>query len=124
MKYLVKIDLHTLVRNQNVGDTETLISLGTIDAEDGSPMQMVYRTVKHPPVPEFSFGYQDTIIKCSECDKSSEIADLEYDSKYEGKDKVASSETICPHCGAWDCCQLEYQQVDDLKLDLAKVKAV
>ena len=119
MKYLVKIDPSSIVKNKNAGDTETHIFIGTDEViqPNGSVQSVaIYRTAHHPPVPEFNFSYHLTEIECSKCKEKSEIADLGYDSNYSDEgEKLKSSETVCPHCNHWDCCVLEFQLIEDLE---------
>lgn len=118
MKVVVKIDRDSIVRNNNAGDTETNIFLGAqeVPQDDGTLKTVsLYRSAKHPAIPEYSFSYMVTKAKCCHCHESVEVSDLGYDSEYDRDGgKLRSSETICPACDKWDCCDLTFEAIEDL----------
>jgi hypothetical protein len=58
--------------------------------------------------------YKPTMIHCSECHEEFLHTELLKDSAIwnEGEyEKPVSSDTVCPRCGAWDCCELEFERL-------------
>lgn len=70
--------------------------------------------INHFPIPAYSFKYENTKIKCNECGEEIMTNDLKSDESGDGE---YYSDRICPKCGMFDCCDLEYEKIGDaLKL--------
>jgi len=70
--------------------------------------------------PEYFYKYLPTKIKCEECYNSFLHTKLKSESYFDGDDDIYSN-TICPMCGEWYCCHIEYESVEDA-LKRKKVK--
>lgn len=68
-----------------------------------------FNTVYHSPIPEYSYKYQNKVMKCSYCGEKIKYNDLNYDDI----DIYTYSNTVCPECGEWDCVELEYEKIED-----------
>lgn len=64
--------------------------------------------IEHPPIPEYSYEYENIQIRCNNCRRKIYLDDLESDSFED-----CYSDLICPKCGAWGCCELKYEKIDD-----------
>jgi hypothetical protein len=64
----------------------------------------------HLPVPTYSFEYENTKVTCDNCKEEITIKDLEY---AESPDGEYISERVCPRCGTVDCCELEFEKIED-----------
>lgn len=64
-------------------------------------------TVYHAPIPKYSFTYENTEVICYECGEKIMTNDLQSD---ESSDGEYYSDKICPKCGAFDCCLIEYEK--------------
>jgi hypothetical protein len=73
-----------------------------------------YNNIKlnHEPLPRYNYVYHNTIIDCYYCEKTITRKELKIDSINDGY-----SDTICPRCGAWDCCELEYEDINTIKIN-------
>lgn len=68
-----------------------------------------YQTVYSlTPEPSFIYQYDDCDVECESCGEKFSWKELksEDDEWYDG---YSYSDTICPHCGEWDCCKVEFQ---------------
>ena len=68
-------------------------------------------TIYHEPIPKYSFKYENTEVICSNCGKKIMTDDLVSEESADGE---YYSDAICPKCGAVDCCDLVYQNIDDI----------
>jgi hypothetical protein len=67
--------------------------------------------VYHYPIPPYSYKHAPTDVTCSTCGKTFKHAELKSDSYYDGEDDIYSN-TICPVCGAWGCCEVEFERIN------------
>ena len=72
-------------------------------------------TVNHAPIPKYSFTYKNTKVVCCECGEKIMTDDLQSD---ESSDGEYYSDKICPKCGAFDCCLIEYEKINDVVKNL------
>lgn len=76
--------------------------------------QSMHRDVQHvvSMVPESThlYDYEDTVLECEECHAKIRPSELRADATDDGVDE-AWSNCICPRCGAWDCCDFEYESL-------------
>lgn len=62
------------------------------------------------PEPDYYYSYENINVVCEECNQISKLKDLDFDSVDD-----YSSDTICPKCNHWGCCELEYERFDKKK---------
>lgn len=63
---------------------------------------------RHAPEPVYLFKYSPTIIECCNCKKK-----LFHEQLDEQPTEDSYCDTICPNCGTWECCQLEYETIQE-----------
>lgn len=61
----------------------------------------------------WTFSYENTPVQCRECSavfgfQQLERADIEDEYDYD------SSDEVCPKCGLWGCCDLDYEDINDV----------
>jgi len=66
--------------------------------------------INHAPNPRYSFIYENTKIICSECGEEIMTNDLKSEESCDGE---YYSDKICPKCGEFDCCFLQYENIND-----------
>ena len=79
-----------------------------------TPYQNIHSLIGEP---DWHFRYEDTEVKCSRCKHKFSHEDFESDSRdyYDGYDEnIEFSDTCCPNCGKWDCCEIEYEEINDV----------
>jgi hypothetical protein len=59
---------------------------------------------------EWYFKYEPTFVTCTECGSMFSHEYLESDEANRG-DNYSSE--VCPVCGEWDCCEVEYEDIRD-----------
>jgi len=64
--------------------------------------------IYHAPIPEYSYNFENIEIRCVTCNKRIFLSDLNFDCV---EDNFSS--TICPECSKWDCCELEYETIEN-----------
>lgn len=55
------------------------------------------------------FDYVLTEVECSKCHERFLHTELESGEMYDG---AGYSDEVCPECGTWDCCTLEFEQLE------------
>jgi len=73
-------------------------------------MERNLQAIYHPPISKYSFKYKDKKLICGECKGKITYSTLQSDSRGFGD----YSDTICPICGAWDCVQLEFENINTI----------
>lgn len=126
MKYFIPIDRTTIRENPNAGNTvyyqqgptEYQMNLELISWDNKKwKLTAVNKTAKqninklYSLTPEGShfYDFEKTIISCDSCGKTFSWDQL----KAEGCDDFWS-DRICPSCEAWDCCELEFERLNDI----------
>jgi hypothetical protein len=70
-----------------------------------------YQTFDHLPISKYNYSYEIVDLICEECGqtfKSDKLLELDNDDD----ECFAYTNTGCPHCRAWDCCEVEYEDID------------
>jgi hypothetical protein len=81
---------------------------GVMDAEASSiVLSRDVQNVMHMPIPTFAYDHVPTEVECDECGERFPHAELESDDDDDGW-----TDTRCPRCGAWGCCELEFERLD------------
>jgi len=61
-----------------------------------------------------SYDYEETTVECEGCGAEFVHTKLKRESatwpQSDGSEKEVESETVCPKCGYWDCCEVEYEK--------------
>ena len=60
--------------------------------------------------PKYLFDYMPTRVQCSECNEKFYHTELESDEM----NWDYYSNTVCPKCGCFDCCQLEFEDINSI----------
>ena len=71
-----------------------------------------HRTPQALPLPR-PIEYADMEVECQVCHARFSWRELEYDD-HEDPDNAYSTNSKCPVCGAWDCCELELENLPDV----------
>ena len=108
MKIKIKIEKSSIKRNENAGQTTFLVP-GRCVLEDGIVTRPVQLIRSLNPIPNFSADYIPTEIECRECHSKFFYTELEEDELADG----TYSDTICPKCGEWYCCDIEFEKFND-----------
>ena len=69
--------------------------------------------INHMPIRAYNFKYEIVDVICKECGhifKSNCFVELDNDLD----EYFESTQTGCPKCGAFDCCEIEYEKIDDV----------
>jgi hypothetical protein len=69
-------------------------------SQDHQHVQLIH------PEPDYLYEYEDTLVKCSRCKEEFDHEELEADSIDD-----FYSNTICPKCQKWNCCEVEYESI-------------
>ena len=99
---LLKVDLTTV----GVIDRDRLF--GKLLLREDNREITTHRTF-HPDS-NYLFEYESKNIKCRYCNSKFDHTELASDSSNDG---VGYSDTVCPKCGLWDCCIIEYEDIED-----------
>jgi DNA-directed RNA polymerase subunit RPC12/RpoP len=63
------------------------------------------------PGPKYLYDYKDIWIRCNECKEKFNWRDL----KEQEVDDETYSDKVCPYCGELECCELEFENIENLK---------
>lgn len=71
--------------------------------------------IHHQPEPPWLYEHEPTPVTCNECGETFDSRQLKSDYAFSGPDgdEIWSS-AVCPHCGEWDCCDVEYESPRDV----------
>lgn len=75
-----------------------------------------WHTVTFPPEPEYFYKYKDTKVKCKEC-KHEFMSDEFKEFEIDWDDNYSHTITGCPKCENWDCCDINYEKIEDVKIN-------
>lgn len=70
-----------------------------------------YQTFHHLPTPKYSYSYESIAVQCKNCGSEIMSDELRSDESYDGEIERYSTE-VCPVCGQFDCCQIEYESIE------------
>lgn len=132
---VIKIDKNSIKKNPNAGNTSYILPSGPLqrhkevintknyikikedeewmlvsESEEVSVSHSQPQQVIHSLTPEgkYNFSYEDTKVRCKDCDKefSYKLLDssYEYDSFYEN---------ICPYCNLPNCCEYRFETIEE-----------
>lgn len=111
-------------RRRDVYVDGVLVESGGMSAGGGEPTLEVVRSQPVQPLysltpePAWWFEYVPTRVECAYCGASFPHTELGTDADDAGED-YHCSDTVCPRCGAWDCCQLVYENPDTAEFEAA-----
>lgn len=69
------------------------------------------RTIK--PQPKWLYEYENSLIICKDCQEQFPHLEL-----LSNGDRDCFSDTICPYCGVWDCCELEFESLSNVNTNI------
>lgn len=123
MKYLIKIDRSSIKKNPYSGQNVFYRCLGNpiVETECDKNNNLIEFSVRVPyetlytleRQPRFNYTYEELLLKCSECGKEFSNKDLESFSDEDCDGNYYFNDRICPKCGTWDCCEIEYEKLSD-----------
>ena len=129
MKFIIKIDKESIKENPNAGSMMHKFASGPPKIEetyevlfDGSRVLKNVRktqpiqTIRHlNPEGPYLFDYLPTTIKCDYCGAEFDYKELSADCNCDSDGEEIWSNEICPKCGTWGCCEIEYEKIEKLK---------
>lgn len=71
-----------------------------------------WQKINHKPEPTYFYSYIDRFVKCNVCRHTFSMSKLQSDCLYGDNDEIFS-DRICPLCNTWDCCELEYENLNN-----------
>lgn len=112
---VILINQNTIRHNPNAGETTFLqpgrpqhyVEVGP-DNSIRACVSIPYQELHTFPQPKWRYEYQATKVKCEDCGAEfpwTELKSDEVDDCY--------SETICPKCGTWSCCDIRFERIDE-----------
>jgi len=119
MRFTVKINRKSIKANPNAGEYIREIVSGTVcsDGKGGAyrNCQPVYSMC---PEPNFFFEYEPCYVVCDSCKKEFLKEELIDDLNECWDDELElwyfeGSCLTCPFCGKKDCCELEWEKLDE-----------
>lgn len=75
------------------------------------------QTVHHMPEPDWLFDYEPTLVTCNECGATFAHSELTSDTHWSEGDESCSF-SVCPKCGEWECCDVEYEDPNGVAKEL------
>lgn len=115
-KFIIKIDKSSIKKNPNHENMSYTVP-GKIEIlPDGSTHRYSQRIYTLTPAPRYIYEYLTTEVQCEYCKAKFSYKDLKADYVYcdDNQDEIWSNQ-ICPTCGAFDCCEIEYERIDKAK---------
>lgn len=118
MKFVVKIDRASIKENPNAGRSvyrypsgrprkiETFVDGILAEVRYEQDIQEMYSLT---PEGKWLFSYLPTNIRCESCGAEFEHTELLSDEEWE-----TYTNTKCPKCGDWRCCNIEYEKIEDV----------
>jgi hypothetical protein len=110
-KVKIPIDRSTIRRNPNAGRTSILVP-GRSCIVDGKETKQIQRVHTIYPEGAYLFEYAHTKVQCCHCEAVFDYYLLESDCSID-IDGETYSDTICPKCHGWDCCEMEFEEFDE-----------
>lgn len=74
-------------------------------------MKQDIQNLTHSPIQKYSYKYENIELKCNTCGDQFMSNDIQTDDNDDG----GYSTEVCPKCGAWDCCDIKYENINDIK---------
>ncbi len=128
----IRVDRDSVKRNPRSGRTDFQVCTGPPTYErrtnevsaDGETWIITNQTTTRTdnvqtihtlaPAGPFLFDYLLTKVKCVECNCEFDHTKLESESEDNGSSEYDwYSERVCPRCGKWDCCELEFEKLSN-----------
>ncbi len=81
-----------------------------------SEVQNEFQTYHHRPEPEYFYKHLHQEVKCKFCGEDICTDELKSDfaNKIDQDDNeyFTTSDTVCPKCDEWDCCDVEFESIE------------
>lgn len=74
--------------------------------------------------PPFLYKYKPTLVKCNYCAARFDHTLLKQDGDEDSDGNYYSSSAICPQCGEWECCSVEYEDIGGVILSKMKLPSL
>jgi len=88
-------------------------NLSAMGISSETSMTQHHEVIRHHPLPNWLFEYEKTEVQCEHCEKCFSYTQLGSDCYYDDQGEIYD-DSICPKCGAWYCCDVEFQRVEDV----------
>jgi len=94
-----------LDRPRREGDLQS----GSISCRYSQPTQVIHTL---SPEPAYFYKYENPTIECEYCKSQFKHTELQSD-EYSFCEDYGYSDCVCPKCKEWNCCKLEYENIED-----------
>jgi len=105
---LIKVIKSSIRKNPNAGRTSGFVAGRTV-CEDGIQTRDIQRIHWITPEANYICEYENPDLECSGCHGKFKANELRADSL----DFDTWSNRICPYCGKWDCCEFEFEKLEE-----------
>lgn len=72
-----------------------------------------YERQFNEPIPSHAFNYEEVEISCRFCHASFLSSELEFKEYQDSDGKDCISHSTCPKCGEAECCELEFETLEE-----------
>jgi hypothetical protein len=71
--------------------------------------------IPHLPEPSYFYNYLNTKVKCETCGKAFMSDKFLYADNMDNDEErnCGFSDKVCPYCGKWNCCDIEYESIEN-----------
>lgn len=108
-------DIATLVIAATSNELPDLVSNGFRPKGVSLSMDRNVTVCDHSPEPDYFYEYEPAMIECMHCGHEFNHNELSSDSFLVGDDfDEIFVQDICPNCNAGDCCEYEYEKIEDV----------
>ena len=111
MKYFIEIE--SIKPNPTAGQDRYAFPGKTQINKDGSQTREIVEVRSMTPEPSHLVSYKPTDVKCNHCGSVFDYKELKEDCGYDGDGDDYPICNICPRCGEPECCELDFENVDE-----------
>lgn len=109
-KTLIKIDRSSIRRNHEFDQWSSGVRQFVRGQHEG---EMIETTTMSPP-PEWFYKFIPAKVTCRDCGAEFMDTELKSDWAVDGDGDDYEINRICPKCGESDCCELEFERIEDV----------
>ena len=96
-----------IIKGEMIGQINSkIINKITKDKNTEITFHQEVQKIAHLPEPDYFYQFRKTKVECQTCRMKFDHHELQSDSFMD-----YYSDSICPECGEWDCCQLKYESL-------------
>ncbi len=68
--------------------------------------------VRHLPEPPYFYDYENITLKCDSCNREFDSIDIKSEEVWDGENEFYS-DRVCPYCNSFDCCEIDYETIEE-----------